>query len=252
MKHSETRRIIPGAKNAVLFLHGIVGSPNHFRQVLPLEKLIPEDWSLINVCYPGHGGTVRDFGKSGMDQWRDHARAAFLKLAEEHEKLFVVGHSMGTLFAMQLALEFPEKISSLFLIAVPLRPWLRLRGMVNSLRLAFGCIREDRPLEEAVRNACGLETNPWLWQYIPWIPRFLELFREISRTEKNIGDIRVPCTAWQSGKDELVCNSAAGVLRKCGITTIRELPDSTHFYYAPGDQMRLCEAFENEIKKISG
>ena len=252
MKHSETRRIIPGAKNAVLFLHGIVGSPNHFRQVLPLEKLIPEDWSLINVCYPGHGGTVRDFGKSGMDQWRDHAIAAFLKLAEEHEKLFVVGHSMGTLFAMQLALEFPEKTAGLFLLNVPMRPWMRPACMKNCLRLAFNRIREDHHLEASFKKACGLTTTPLLWRYIPWIPRILELFVEIRGTEKTMGHLNVPCVAWQSRKDDLVRNRSASVLRKIGVMEVHELPDSTHFYYAPGDQMRLCEAFENEIKKISG
>jgi esterase/lipase len=252
MKHPETRKVVPGAKNAVLFLHGIVGTPNHFRIALPLEELVPPDWSVYNLRYPGHGGTVTGFGKSNMDQWRDHAKAAFSELAESHEKILIVGHSMGTLFAMQMALEQPEKVGELLLIAAPMRPWVRLFGAVNCLRLAFHCIREDHPLEVATRNVCGVDATPWVWQYIPWIPRFFELFAEIAWTEKVMGNLKVPCIAWQSRKDELVSNFAAPVLRKSGVMEVHELTDSTHFYYAPEDAARVRQCFEELMKKVSG
>lgn len=250
MKHPETRKLVPGGKYAVLFLHGIVGTPNHFRTQIPLEDQVPEGWSVINVRYPGHGGTVTDFGKSNIHQWRNHAREAFLELAQSHAKIVIVGHSMGTLFAMQLALEFPEKVALLFLIAAPMRPWIRLFGAVNCLRLAFGLIREDKPMEVATRNVCGVEANPFVWQYIPWIPRFLELFNEIRRTEKVMGNLTVPCVAWQSRKDELVSNLAAPVLRKSGVMEVFELEKSSHFYYDPADQTRVSKDFIQRLASI--
>lgn len=252
MRHEETRRIVPGAKNAVLFLHGIVGTPNQFRLLLPLEELAPENWSVYNLRYPGHGGDVRDFGRSNMALWRDYARDAFLELAECHEKVLVVGHSMGTLFAMQLALEFPEKVSGAFLVAAPMRPWMRTFCMANCLRLAFGRIRQDRPYEASFRIACGVTPTAYVWRYIPWVPRLIELFVEIGRTEKRMGQLTVPCAAWQSRKDDLVSNLSTPVLRKSGVVEVHELPDSTHFYYAPTDKSIVCEAFTNTIKKISG
>lgn len=250
MEHIETRRILPGAKRAVLFLHGIVGTPNHFRTVLPLEELVPEDWSVINVRYPGHGTDVPSFGRSSMEQWRGHAKAAFAELAENHEQIVIVGHSMGTLFAMQMALERPEKVASLFLIAAPMRPWVRLFGAVNCVRLAFGWIREDKPMEVATRNVCGVTTTPLVWKYIPWLPRFFELFGEIARTEKVMGDLRVPCIAWQSRRDELVSNFSAGVLRKKGVMEVRELQESTHFYYSPADAAAVREDLKQRIAKV--
>lgn len=250
MKHSETRKLVPGAKYAVLFLHGIVGTPNHFRVVLPLEELVPEGWSVYNLRYPGHGGDVSGFGKSGMDQWRSHAKAAFSELAACHEKILIVGHSMGTLFAMQMALEQPEKVGALLLVAAPMRPWMRIFGVVNCLRLAFNCIREDHPLEVATRNVCGVEPTPLVWRYIPWIPRFFELFAEIFRTERIMGELKVPCIAFQSLKDELVSNLAAPVLRKSGVMEVRELPNSTHFYYAPEEAEQVRRCFLDMIKKV--
>jgi esterase/lipase len=252
MKHSEMRRLVPGAENAVLLLHGIVGTPNQFRFLMPLEELVPTDWSVYNLCYPGHGGEVRDFGRSKINLWRRYTREAFLELAENHEKVLIAGHSMGTLFAMQLALEFPEKVSGLFLLNVPMRPWPRLFFMVNCLRLAFNRIREDHPREASFRAACGVTPTPLVWRYIPWIPRIFELFAEIRRTEKVMGNLCLPCVAWQSKQDDLVSNFSAPVLRRSGVMEVHELPDSTHFSYAPRDKSWVCESFEKEIKKISG
>lgn len=245
MLHEEYIRLIPGAKTAVLFLHGIVGTPNHFRDLLPLVQSVPEEWSVYNLLLPGHGGSVKDFGKSSMKQWKEKVWKVFENLAEKHERVIIVGHSMGTLFAMQLAREYPEKIPFLFLIAAPMRPGLRLFGIVNVLRLAFGQIREDKPLEVATRMVCGVDANPWLWQYIPWIPRFFELFHEIYITEKQMGGLAVPCVAYQSRKDELVTNFSRGVLVKSGVVEVHELLNSTHFYYDPDDTLEVCAAFRS-------
>jgi esterase/lipase len=249
MKHPETRKIIPGARNAVLFLHGIVGTPNQFRHLMPLEELVPEGWSVFNLRYPGHGGEVRDFGRSGMGQWRSYAREAFLELADTHEKVLIAAHSMGTLFAMQLALEFPEKVSGLFLLNVPMRPMPRLFFAANCLRLAFGRIREDHPLESCFQIACGVTPTPLVWRYIRWIPRIFELFAEINRTEKLLGKLTVPAVAWQSRKDDLVSNLSAAVLRKSGVMEVHELPGSTHFYYAPEDARQIRKKFLHCFKQ---
>lgn len=48
MNHQEYRRILPGSNMAVLMLHGIVGTPHHFDDLIPL---IPEDWSVVNFCW---------------------------------------------------------------------------------------------------------------------------------------------------------------------------------------------------------
>lgn len=252
MKHPETKRIVPGAKHAVLFLHGIVGTPNHFRRLIPLEELVPPGWSVYNLRYPGHGGEVQDFSRSNMNQWRSYAREAFLELAKNHEQVFIVGHSMGTLFAIQLALEFPEKVSGLFLLAVPLRPWVRLFCAINCLRLAFGRIRQDHCLEASLEIACGVTPTPMVWRYFPWIPRMPELFGEIHRTEKVLGRLNVPCIAWQSDKDDLVSSRSTKLLRRSGVVQVRELPNSAHFYYDPQEAAVVCTEFQNRMQKISG
>ena len=82
--HSAYKRIVPGAKTAVLMIHGICGTPNHFRNLLPLQALVSEDCSVHNMVLPGHCLGVREFGRSSMKQWRAAAWQAFEELRSTH------------------------------------------------------------------------------------------------------------------------------------------------------------------------
>ena len=250
MKHEEYVRIVPGAKAAVLFMHGICGTPNHFRDLIPLVDLVPEYWSVYNVLLDGHGGSIEDFTHTSMEKWKKQVFGIFDRLCSDHEKVLIVGHSMGNLFAMQMAEKRPEKVESLFMISAPMRPWIRLFGVKNLLKLAFGCLREDVPLEAATKQVAGIHATPELWKYPFWIPRFLELFQEIYLTERIIPKLSVPCIAWQCRKDELVSNFTCGVLEKYGKFRQYCLPDSTHFYYAPDDQKRVRREFIKQCEMI--
>lgn len=243
--------MVSGADTAVLFIHGILGTPNHFVTQIPLVDRVPAEWSVYNVLLDGHGYGVEEFSRTSMQKWKTQVWSVFETLAESHDRVIIAAHSMGTLFAIQLALEYPQKIPFLFLIAVPMRPWVRFFGAVNSLRLVFGLIREDRPLEVATRNVCGLQTTRKLWKYIGWIPRFLELFREIAATERVMGNLCVPCTAYQSRRDELVSNRTRRVLEKSGKIEIHDLVHSTHFYYAPEDQTKVRGDFVRHCNRIT-
>lgn len=247
MPHHEDIRILPGADTAVLFIHGIVGTPNHFRDLIALVDLVPENWSVYNLLLPGHGGNVSDFAASSMEAWKAHVWATFAELAQSHDRVMVVGHSMGTLFALQLGVEFPDKIPQLFLLAVPLRPGVRLGMMRDCLLLTFGKLDQSHVLWKAA----GVSATWKLWKYLPWIPRFLELFAEVYRTEKALANLKVPCTAYQSPKDELVRNSAGKVLGRSGVMDVQLLENSTHYFYSPRDRQKIQQDFINILTKIS-
>lgn len=248
MRHQEIIRIVPGARNAVLFIHGIVGTPDHFVGGVPILEWVPEDWSVHDLLLPGHGKQVEDFARSSMRQWRCAARRAFCRLAKEHERVYIVAHSMGTLFALELAVDHPRKIPALLLLGVPLRPHLSPAAVNSALRLALGKLRPGYP-EEAIATACGTEPTWMLWKYIPWVPRFLELFVQIGRTEGKLGLLQTPAIAFQSRKDELVNGLSARVLRKYPIE-IHTLEGSSHFYYSREDQEILRKAFVQWIVDV--
>ena len=248
MKHERMVRIVPGADTAVLMIHGIVGTPNHFRDMLPLMDLIPEAWSVYNVLLDGHGGSVRDFSRTSMTKWKRQVNGIFRELAESHHRVFLVGHSMGALFCVQLTVRYPDKTEAVLLLNTPLRVGLRCRGVRNMLRIAFGSTRRENPVEAATEDACGVQTTWKVWQYIGWIPRILELFGEINRTRNLLPELNRPCTAFHSGKDELVMPGSVKLLTRAGVRT-DILPDSTHFYYVPDDRERIITEFTRMVQE---
>lgn len=243
MKHEPLIHILPEAKTAVLMIHGICGTPNHFRNILPLEELVPENWSVYNLVLDGHCKTVKDFASSSMKKWKSQVWQVFDQLAATHERVILVSHSMGTLFSIQLSLEHPEKIPFMLLLNVPLCIHLRLFGIRNLLRMPFGKLDMTDPIQKSISRATGIAMTPKIWEFIPWLPRILELLGEIGKTRKLLPQIPVRCMAFQSETDELVSNRSRKMLEESGRVEVHNLPGSTHYYYRPDDIVTVRKAF---------
>lgn len=243
MDHASQIRIAPGAKQAVLFLHGILGTPRHFSHILNLVGCVPDDWSYYNLLLDGHGGTVSDFSRASMKMWKDQVWAVFQELSRNHECVVIVGHSMGTLFALQLAVEFPRKIPALFLLGSPIRPWVSAAGFNCSLRAMFGLCRQDHPAERSILEAGGTVLTKKLWRYIPWIPNMIALLREAYKTEKILPNLQTKTIVFQSRRDEMVSNISGKILAKYAPVNLTTLEDATHFYYPERDKERIYSAF---------
>ncbi len=247
MKVKEFVHIVEGADIAVLMIHGIVGTPDHFKDLLPL---IPEGWSVCNLLLDGHGKGVREFGASSMKTWKAQVSARLEELLKTHERVLIVGHSMGTLFAIRAAVERPERIAGLFLLNIPMRVHLPPRTLLAALKNAFGVVHEDDRVAWAMKNDCSVALTPYLWQYIPWIPRYVELLREICRVRKLLPQLGVPTQAFHSRKDELVSNRALRDLQRYPQIALSVLEQSGHFGHEDCDLQRLQAALGQQIKRI--
>src|SRR5690606_35294021 len=95
----------------VLFLHGYSDSWFSFSPILPH---LPGHWRAIAMDQRGHG----DSGKpdDGYSIPGLAADAVALLDAMEIERASIVGHSMGSLVALQLALDRPDRVDRLALL----------------------------------------------------------------------------------------------------------------------------------------
>lgn len=250
MNHVPFIRIVPGADTAVIFIHGIVGTPRHFDDLLPLVSMVPEEFSVCNVLLDGHGGRAEDFSATSMDAWESQIRSVFSVLRKNHRNIVFVGHSLGTLLSLQMAQENPEQIPFLYCLAVPIRVRILPSMILRMLRLAFGCMKEDDPKDRSLAAACGVEVTWKLWKYLGWIPRMLELLKKTRQTEKLLGSVNVPVYAFQSDRDELVCPKTGKILLKNPMIHVTALPSSGHFYYSAGDREVLIKSFQHCIHTI--
>ena len=240
MKHEEYSRIIPGASNAVLFIHGIVGTPHHFDDFLPL---VPENWSICNMLLEGHGGRVEDFGATSMKRWKAQVEDKLQYLCDSHENVFIVGHSMGTLFALQGAVDHPQQVKGVFLLASPLRVWVQPLAVLSSLRVALNMGRKSNARLQAMYEAYSIQPDWRVWKYIPWIPRYIELLAEIAATRKILRLVNASCWAFQSGKDELVSKRACRELDRIPEIRIEILQKSGHYYYEAQEKTHMLDVF---------
>ena len=238
MDHSGYSRIIPSSDKAILFIHGIAGSPSHFRNLIPV---IPSDWSIRNLLLSGHGMSVKDFSRSSMAVWKSQVSAEIDNLLVQHKRIYIVAHSMGTLFAIQEAINRPEDVSGLFLLAVPLRPRVKLSALLNCIRLTQGWVPPDHAGLIAMRDATSIQLDRRLWKYIGWIPRFAELLAEAGRVRKILPQLTVPAQAFQSANDELVSPVSNKYLERQPTVRITILPRSGHYSY-PEDELHLLQS----------
>lgn len=235
----EFRRIVPAADTAVLLIHGIVGTPHHFDDLIPL---LPDTVSVHNLLLAGHGGSARDFARTSMVAWESQVESAITALAETHQHICIVAHSMGALLSIEAALRHKE-VKKLFLLAVPLRIALTPAMVRNSWKVYRGKIAPDDHAALAAQRCCGVAQTKNPLPYLGWIPRFLELFSKIRTVRKLLPQLTTPCIAVQSLKDELVSPRAMEELQQSPHVTVLPLPQSGHYYYPTADLAALHKAF---------
>ena len=246
MKHTEYRRLVCGADSAVLFIHGIIGTPNHFQA---FTALVPEHISVYNLLLDGHGKSVRDFSHTSMKKWEKQIGDVVQTLLENHKRLYIVAHSLGTLLAIEQAIN-DERITGMFLLAVPIKLFLKPKMVSNSAKVFFDRIRPDDLSAIAAKNCYGIENDRNPLHYLGWIPRFLELFAKIRATRKILGQLKTSCITYQSAQDEMVSCRSIAYLKENSKMEVRVLEKSAHFYYEKGDFDRLLSSFSVFIRNI--
>lgn len=244
MEHNEYIRAFENSENAVLMVHGFLGTPRHFDAFLPL---IPDGWSIYNVLLDGHGGAAKDFAKTSMKRWRTQIKTTLDKICENHKNVYIIAHSLGTLLSIEFSASHQDKIKAMFLLACPLKVKVAPKILKNSLNIIFDRIDESDPYALATKNATSVKTDKRLWIYLGYIPRFIELLAYVKVSRKNILSVDVPCHVFQSCKDELVSNKALKYIERNNKLTVSLLKNSGHFYYIPNDFKLIEDALKNVL-----
>ena len=242
--HGEFLRNTDNCEIAVLMIHGIAGSPAHFRKII---DVIPQNLTLYNILLDGHGKGVSDFGKSSMKKWKTQVNDTANELLESHDRLFIIAHSMGTLFAIRKAIETPDKIAGLFLLSVPTRPWVRFSTVKTCIRVLLGK-KGDDVTRITNDTSINLDKNPF--KYLSWAPRFAELLIEVRRVRKLLPILCVNSLTFQSHIDELVSARSVKDLEEHPFIKNTVLYESGHFDYGERDVLLLRKQLSDMINSF--
>jgi pimeloyl-ACP methyl ester carboxylesterase len=196
----------------VLFIHGSPGSWDAFIDYFADTALLRRAM-LISADRPG-------FGKSGLGQPERSLAvqaaqlAPLLHLSRSGRKPIIVGHSLGGPVAVRLAMDYPDAVGGLLLLAPSIDPALEAQEWYRYVGNVFP-FRQMLPTEFDVSNQ---EIMPLKGELQAMLPLWVR--------------IRVPVTVLQGYKDGLVPPGNADFARRMltqAPTTIQMLPGMNHF-----------------------
>jgi carboxylesterase len=206
---------------AVLCLHGLTGTPYEVRP--PAEALVREGFACVGPVLPGHNAPAEELAATPLQAWLDGACEAYDGLASTHERVYVLGLSMGGLLA--LALGARRSVAGLVVLATPLR--LRWVDRIGARLLAR--FRESIPKTSSIRDPDALRRHPGT-DRMP-LRAVLQLFRLQRLVREDLARVTAPIHAIFSRLDPTVpIGNADRILGAVGSArrTVRYLERSFH------------------------
>lgn len=141
----------PGGRTGVLLIHGLGGTPTEMRFLG--KRLARDGLTVLGAQLAGHCGSESDLLATSWADWFASVEAAYARLRDHVDTVFVAGLSMGALLAVELAARRPKGCAGIALYSTTLHydgwnisRWRFLLPLV--LALPFGNrirIAEDPP-----------------------------------------------------------------------------------------------------------
>ena len=227
----------------VLIIHGFTATLDSVNSLVePLEKLH------LHVSVPvlkGHGepSPERLRGVTWRD-WMQDAEAAFKDLAGKVGKVFVIGHSMGALIALNLAAKYQgNQLDSVVLAA----PAFRLVSMLgpgrplNFLAPLLQTFIKSWDLNVAFSDRDNKSRSVhYLWAPTDAIMSFFDF---ISFTESRLHDIRCPLLILHNRKDQTVTQGSTDIVFQ-GVST--QTSDKDVVWLERSEHQMFCDCEKKE------
>ncbi len=252
--HKQTYEHIKGSDTVIIFIHGFTESPNQFLNLIDIA--LNSGYSYLNLLLPGHGTTSREFSKNGYKKWTKYVDKQIEEMQKIYKNIFLVGHSMGCLLAINTYLKDKYNIKGIFCINIPFNIRVDFKTFISGAKIVFipNYIKDDFTKEMKNRTSIS---NKKLLLYIFWIPRYIDLFYLSYKIYFNIKNIKIPTIYLQSYNDGLVSIKSAikirNILKKHNIkkSVIIVLKNSGHFDYSKEDKKTIEKSLLSFIKKYN-
>ncbi len=201
-----------GKGPTVVFVHGSPGSWDNFIHMLSDERMNSQ-FTLVSVDRPGFGKTRPNGAETSIETQARRIRDA-VKASGASLPAIWVGHSLGGPVVARVAVDFPEDVSGMVLVAPSMDPELEKRKWFNWVGkfplVRWGLSREWR------------SSNDEIWP----------LKGQLERLRPKLGEVRAPTIVIQGDRDQLVpMANAAYVEREMpdGVVELRILEGVNHF-----------------------
>jgi carboxylesterase len=189
----------PGTNGkAVLLLHGWTSMPYELRRLG--EYLNEKGYTVFCPLLRGHGTIPKDLEKIKWTDWLVDSRENYRELKSRHERVYIIGTSIGASLASLLAAEIPD-VGGIVLMAMPYK--LKIEKLVvmfaKILRIFQKYTTKHYPPTFGARDSI---TRLISYQSYP-IESGLEALEAIEKTRENLYKVKQPCFIIQSAHDHI-------------------------------------------------
>jgi len=204
-----------------LLIHGFTGSPY---EVEPLaDALRAQGHLVVTPTLAGHGGSRDQMMGVSWRDWIVSVEKVLLELIAEHQRVHIVGFSMGGLIAAYLAIQYRDHIQSLTMMSSPIytiNPKQLFRTIAEAIQVSM---RSGGRQEDVARYLAKVKGTP---------VRSVRHFRRLVQTVKPlIEQIEVPLLVVQGEKDDLVEARSAAYIHdqaRCSDKQLHFFSESRH------------------------
>jgi len=198
----------------VLFFHGAPGSWSAFVDFM-VDTSLTDHFRIISVDRPGYG--YSDFGNSVTSlKEESELMEPLLKQANTDKPTILVGHSLGGPVIARLAMDYPDLVDHVIMVAPSIDPELEPNEDWFRYPLQTPLLRWVLPTSFRV-------TNDEIYHLEAELKDMLPLWK----------DIQIPVTVIQGGKDSLVPPENANFAKKMLVNSpdvdIVLIEDMNHF-----------------------
>jgi len=249
--------LLRGGRAGVLLIHGLTGTPAEMRFVG--KGLNRAGFTVYGMQLAGHCGSEADLLKTGWRDWTRSVVEGADRLRREVDHLFVAGLSMGSVLALNLAIERPQWVDGLGLYGSTFFydgwtiPRVARLSFMLPLVCGMGLFKQRRFMEsfpygikdERVRmriagamldgqsEAAGLPGNPW--------PSLAEFHKLVWHVRPRLQDVRAPALIMHAADDDIasVRNARLVERRITGPSETVLLNDSYHMITVDGERDKV-------------
>jgi len=241
---ADARGTIPTrASLGCLLVHGFTGTPQEMRFLG--DRLHRHGYTVSGVRLAGHATSVDDLARATWQDWYGSAQSGIEQLRRETPQVVAVGQSMGALLALKLAVEYPQAIAGLVLLAPALElsnPWLRRIG--PALRLLLPLVKQRRRhLRRGERDVADLQARSESpsYRHVP-LPALHQLLVLQKHVQGILSQVHQPALIIHSRQDHTCPPSNVALLERHLRGPIRSvlLEDSFHVISIDIDKERVA------------
>ncbi len=234
----------------ILFVHGFASSPALFTRMA--RTLADAGYACRVLRLPGFGEPIEQSARIRADDWLDHVGRELEILRRKHDRVFIVGHSMGGTIALLTAQANPEHVQGLILLGplfdvsrrrspmVPPRKWFQISERLMLFTEIFETAFPIDAVDPAVNK---------LEQRDLFLPRtiYAEMF-EISDRANGLERLHdIPLLVILATEDKVVNNRATEAFFRDA-----PHPDSVIHLHTSGHVIPLDRGWEEVTKRVVG